>query len=39
MRFPLCVACGSRDDLQRHHLVARVAWAVLNLKARRTPTR
>ena len=23
MRFPICVACGSKEDLQRHHLVTR----------------
>jgi hypothetical protein len=23
MRFPICVACGSHDDLQHHHLVTR----------------
>jgi hypothetical protein len=23
MKFPICVACGSRDDLQHHHLVTR----------------
>ncbi len=23
MKFPICVACGSREDLQHHHLVTR----------------
>jgi hypothetical protein len=23
MRFPICVACGTKDDLQHHHLVPR----------------
>ena len=23
MKFPICVACGPRDDLQHHHLVTR----------------
>ena len=23
MRFPICVACGSKEDLQHHHLVTR----------------